>query len=176
MIIGATGLGRCGKETFAEYLEEKYGFAHLDFFTDAVKPELKRRGIKVTRMNGSILGDKMRKEEGMNVMAKRIFDRIDFTKNTIITGLRSVEEVNYIKKHTNDFILVEIYADEDARYKRTGKKQTREDFLKRDKRDIKLKGLGKVIEMADFRIINNTTKKEFGKNIKEFMKKLGVGK
>ena len=176
MIIGATGLGRAGKDTLAKQLVKRYGFGHLDFFEDAVKPELERRGFEITKMNGSILGDQMRKEEGMDVMAKRIFDKINLTKDTVITGFRSPEEVNYIKKHTSDFILVEIYTKEDVRYERTDKKQTKEEFLERDKQDIKLKGLGKVVEMADFRIVNDTTRDEFEKNIKEFMKKLGVGK
>ena len=176
MIIGATGLARCGKETFAEHLVKKYGFAHLDFFKDAIKPELESRGLETTRMNASVLGDQMRKEEGMNVMAKRIFDRIDLTKNNVITGIRSIEEVSYIKKHTKDFHLIEIYADKNVRYGRTDKTKTKEEFFERDKRDIELKGLGKVIKIADFRIVNNTTKGEFRKNIDEFMKKLGVGK
>jgi dephospho-CoA kinase len=173
MIIGLTGLGRSGKDTFAKRLQEKYGFARLDFFSDVVKPEIEKRDLKITRMTGSVLGDKMRKEHGMDIMAKMLFDKIDFRKNTVITGFRSVEEVEYIKEHADKFHLVEVYSDVDARYKRVKENKTKEEFLKRDERDVKLKGLGKVIKMADFKIINNSTKDEFNKNVDKFMKKLG---
>ena len=177
MIIGLTGLARSGKDTFAKRLQERYGFARLDFFSDAIKPELEKRGLEITRMNGSILGDKMRKEHGMDIMAKLIFDKIDLRKNTVITGFRSIEEVNYMKsnKSVGKFYLIEVYADSGIRYERSPKKRdkTKEEFFKRDKRDVKLKGLGKVIKIANFQIINNSTEEEFNKNVDKLMEKLG---
>lgn len=177
MILGITGLACGGKQVAAEYLKDKYGFELLDFAADSIVAEAKTRGLEPTKMNLSILGDELRKTGGMAVFAKIILKKIKSDK-TAITGFRSPEEVDYIRnEYVDDFYLIEIHANPVVRFKRRrpSDPQIEQDFFARDERDIQNKGLGKVIEIADYRIENNNTAEELYAKIDEFMQKAEKG-
>ena len=173
MIIGLTGLARCGKDTMAAYLKEKYGYEIL-VFSDVLVEEAEKRGLEPTKMNLSILGDELRAAEGNAVVAKRLMKKIDKEKEYVLSGVRSPEEVYAIQNEMLDFNLVYIDTERSTRFKRRKPEdpQSEEDFFERDGRDIQNKGLGKVIEMADYTISNNSSVKEFYKKIDELVKKI----
>ncbi len=178
MIIGITGLSRSGKDTAAKYISEKYGFVHLDFYRDVLLKEAKKRGIKEDdKMSMSLLGDDLRAEAGMGVLAKLLLKKMEEGKDYVITGFRSPEEVDFIRNECeDDFWLIEINAAKMTRFSRKNEKdpQTMNEFFQRDMSDIYNKGLSKVLKMADIRINNDSSIEEFYENLDSLMKKIGA--
>jgi len=160
MIIILTGLARSGKTFAANYLKEK-NFNVLTFSNILIK-ECKKRNLEPTKMNLSIVGDKLRKELGMGALGRLILKEIK-SDNYILDGSRSVEEIEEIKKKYPHAKLIFIDARPDIRFSRRNEKDpnNRKVFFSRDMIDIKNKGLGKVIEMADIKLENNGTEDEF---------------
>jgi len=170
VIIGLTGKARSGKDTIAKYLCEHYGFKHYDFYKDVLVPELEKRGLEPTKMNASLVGNEMRKEEGMDIMAKRLLKKID-VPDAVVTGFRSPEEVEYFKEHTHDFTLVFVDAEPEVRFSRRSPldPQTKEEFFKRDEMDEKGKNMEAVFLMADNVIDNNGTLDELYEKVEELL-------
>jgi len=173
VIIGLTGLAGSGKDAAANFLSEKYGYKLL-VFSDILVEEAKKRGTEPTKMNLSILGDELRTETGNAVLAKKILEKIDPEKNYVLSGFRSPEEVYAIQNEVLDFYLVYIDADKATRFKRRRPEdpRTEKEFFARDERDVSNKGLGRVIEMADFTIANNGTLQELEKKVEELLSKI----
>ena len=193
MIIGLTGLARSGKDTVANYLSNKYGFAHLDFARDALFAEADKRGVEKDKMSLSVLGDELRQESGRAVLAKIINskiqqdkpikttisslkkeDKVKQEKSYAITGFRSPEEVDLIRNEHLDFVLIEVSANPVIRFKRrTDKDPDNEElFNARDKRDIYNKGLGEVLKMADYKVLNEDSFEELYLLVDDLMKKI----
>ncbi len=173
MIIGLTGLAGSGKDAAAKFLSEKYGYKLL-VFSDVLKEEAKKRGTEPTKMNLSILGDELRTKSGNTVLAKKLLEKIDPEENYVLSGFRSPEEVYAIQNEVLDFYLVLIDADKTTRFKRRRPEdpQTEKEFFARDERDISNKGLDKVIEMADYTIVNNGTLQELEGKVEELLSKI----
>lgn len=164
-----TGLARSGKDTAARYISEKYGFVWLDMSRDALEPEIKRRNMARTKENLSLCGDILRKEHGMAIVAQRIADiiRQKSIHNAVISGLRSPEETQYFKKLAEPegkCILLKITAETEKRRMRADAK-----IDERDLNDIRSKGFGKVLEMSDYAIENNSTIDAFYSKIDGFI-------
>lgn len=173
MIIGLTGLARCGKDSVAKYLNEKYGYELL-IFSDILVEEAKKRLVEPTKMNLSKLGDEMRQAEGNAVLAKRLLMSINTEKNYAISGFRSPEEVYCIQNEIIDFHLINVNADKATRFKRRTEQDptTEEEFFKRDELDMKNKGLSKVIEMADYTVNNIASLEELYSQIDAIIRKI----
>lgn len=171
-ILGVTGLAGCGKDTVAKYLVEKYNFDWFNF-SDILRDECKKQNIEPTKMNLSKIGDKYREEKGMGGLAVGILEKIKKSeKNKIaITGFRSPEEVDYIRNNVEDFTLIEIRTDPLIRWERRKESdpQNKEEFFERDSRDKELKGLGKVIDISDEVISNNSTVQDLKKETDKFI-------
>lgn len=174
MIIGVTALARAGKDTFALYLKEKYGFQTLNM-SDVLADELARRGMEPTKDNRSLLGDEWRKQHGMDIVIRKTLEKAQAYDNVVITGVRSVEEVDFLRNNSKGFCLVAVVADQDIRFSRIGSldPETPEAFTARDERDVKNKGLGKVIGAAEHTLTNNYTIHEpFYRDIDALMQKI----
>jgi dephospho-CoA kinase len=184
LVIGLTGLASCGKGEFADYLVNKYKFIKL-VFSDILKEEaekrnlLKNKNFEEQKNILSRLGKELRKETGKwEILAEKLVEKIKSgnLEKVVVDGFRSVEEVNLFKKNFQNFYLILIDADEKIRFLRRklqDPETTIEDIKSRDKRDIEVLGLGKVIDMADFKINNNEQDLEnLHKEIDEIMKKI----
>jgi len=172
IVFGITGLARSGKNTAARFLVKKFGFLHFDFYRDVIVELLKKKGLKATKLNASKLGNELRKRYGKGIMgkllAKKILKEIKKFKRKkiviVITGIRSKEEIKEFEKILKSkIILIEIYAPEKERFKRSKLKSFKE-FKEREKLD-KEKGLGEVLKLAKFRI-KNILRKEMKKELK----------
>lgn len=166
-------MARCGKDTIAEYLRDKYGYKIL-VFSDVLKEEAVKRGIEPTKMNLSILGDELRETGGNAVLAKKLLESIDTEKDYVISGFRSPEEVFAIQNEVIDFYLVYVDAEKATRFKRRKEvdPQDEKGFFERDERDIQNKGLGRVIEMADYTVDNNGALDELYRKTEELIKEI----
>jgi len=145
--------------------------------SDVLRDELLRQGKEPTKKNMALLGDEWRKIYGMDIVMRKTLERAEKYERTVITGIRSIEEVEYIRHNAKSFCLVAIVADAEVRFSRRNEldPQTREEFFARDEIDIKNKGLGKVISAAEFCLVNNySTKEEFHAEIDKLMTKIGI--
>lgn len=169
LIFGLTGLAACGKGEASDYLKS-HGFKKF-VFSDFLKKEAKKRGMVSNDLEKqkellSKLGDDLRKRSGkMEILAIMIIDEIKKKKlnKVVVDGFRSVEEVNIFRETYPEFKLIFIDTPEEIRFqrrKRDDPKANLKSFRERDKRDIKEKGLGKVIEVADIKIKNDDTRED----------------
>ncbi len=170
MIIGLTGLARSGKDTVADYFVKKHGFKKL-VFSDMLKQEAEKRGMPKDKMTLSVLGSRLREEKGNAVLAKLLAEKIEEGKDYLLVGFRSPEEVDYIRNEFQEFVLVRVDADRAVRYKRRSREdpQEQEKFFARDEYDMATKGLGKVLDMADYVIKNNGTLSELYDKVEQLL-------
>lgn len=166
IVLGLTGLMRSGKDFAAEYISKKYNYKILTM-SDIIKEELIKKGKPHSKMDISIYADELRKIYGNDIIMKRTIEKAQSFDKVIITGVRSPEEIDYIKNHTPIFKLIIIDASKEVRFQRRidTDPQNSQDFFARDELDILLKGLGKVIEMADFKINNDSTEENLYEQI-----------
>ncbi len=128
---------------------------------DAIRDDLTEKGIEITPENMGKYALKIRKENGMDVVAKKTFKKISnkSINKLIIEGLRNYEEVEYFKSHIENFFIIAVHASPKTRFVRLQKRKREDDsikwevFLDRDKREINF-GISKLIALADFMIIN----------------------
>jgi len=176
-IIGLTGYHRAGKDVVSDYLKENYGFKTLTF-SDALKKRLEEKGKKVTKNNLSKEGDELRKEKGRGGLAKELYNIIENKEweKVVMNGFLSPEEVEYIQEKPCEFHLIEIRAEPEIRFQRRSEDEPdeKEEFLKRDKRDIEKKGADEAIKMAEYILENNSDLESLYKKIDRLMEKLSI--
>jgi dephospho-CoA kinase len=176
MIIGLTGRIASGKGVISDFLKEN-GLEYLSL-SQEVREEAKTRGIPIERKYLQDLGNQMRGEEGLEVLAKRAIKKIDTNKNYIIDAIRNTGEVYELKRvFQNNFYLIGVDADSEMRWRNMqnrGKEsdpKTFEGFLEIDKRDFEEnEGNGqqvkKCMELANYHILNNGTIEDLKDKIK----------
>jgi dephospho-CoA kinase len=164
MIIGLTGSNCSGKDTVAEYISKRYGYKHFSL-SDVIREIMKEKGIELVRENLIIFGTKLRKENGNGVLAKNVLGKMDLDGKYCITSIRHSDEVNELRKR-KDFVLVNVDAPQDMRFKRMqrrkrqGDPDTLEKFIELEKRECQTEGseqqLRKTANMADVTFINDS--------------------
>src|SRR5574341_1238407 len=159
LIVCLTGMPGAGKSTIADGLKTK-GFEKITM-GDAVRAEAARRKIEPTGANLGKFMLELREKNGPGAVAELIKDQIANSKSDVILidGVRSIAEVNVLKKFGTVKIL-SIHASSDTRFKflsgraRSDAPSDREDFVKRDSREIGV-GMSESIALADETISNN---------------------
>ena len=159
LIVCLTGMPGAGKSTIAEALKSK-GFDKITM-GDAVRTEAARRKIELTGENLGKLMLELREKNGPGAVAELIKDQIANSKSNvvIIDGVRSIAEVEVLKKFGTVKILA-IHASGDTRFgfltnrKRSDDPENREDFSKRDSREMSV-GMSESIALADETLSNN---------------------
>lgn len=172
MILGICGYASGGKDTLADYLVEKYNFVHLDFYRDILIGQLKERGLEINKINASKLGNELREKGGRGALAKIMAEKVDLSKDYVVTGIRSPEEAEELRKKAG-FTLIYIQTSLDKRFERRKPEdpQTFEEFKSRDELD-KQKGIDKVVESADILISNDGSIDELHSMINDLLEKL----
>jgi dephospho-CoA kinase len=144
---------------------------------DIVRQETAKNGLPPTDENLGGTGTKLRREEGMDAIAKRCVPiiRSHDSPVVVVDGTRNIEEINYFKKEFgNDFVLVAIQAPFELRFKRVKNRVRSDDMLsieelrKRDERE-KGWGLDKAIEIAEITINNTGSLERFRKEIEKML-------
>lgn len=149
-----------GKSTVASYLQEK-GFS-IVIMGDAVREEARRQGLEPTDANLGNMMLKLRQELGQGAVAHLILKKIERDNNTsnlVIDGIRSIQEVEVLKK-IGEVRLLAIHASQDTRFRhlqergRSDAPATSDEFAGRDRRELSV-GISEAIALADETIPNN---------------------
>lgn len=185
LIVGVVGQIASGKSVLVEYLKKEYNFTSFSLST-IVHEELEKDNIKeFTRETMQEIGNRLRRENGDGILARRAVDRLNEQKKEriIIEGIRNPGEIEFLKKNPN-FILIGVKANRELRYKRLLSRAKPWDaknwnnFVKIDRQDLgfgqKKSGqqVGKCYDYCDYIITNNKDLDDFQKKIEELMKKI----
>ena len=169
-LIGVAGMPGAGKATVEEIVRNMG--CSVVVMGDEIRDEAKRRGLKPTPENLGMVMLKLREEEGPNVVAERCIPKIEKAdgKIVVVDGIRSSHEVEKFKRHFPSFTLIAVYASPATRFQRLFKRSRSDDpkvwdtFAERDMRELSV-GLGNVIAMADYLIVNEGTKNQLKRQI-----------
>lgn len=188
MIIGVVGKIAAGKTTVAKFFEEK-GFCRvscsdplIDLLTHNVSdyswiPELPEKA-EPTRDRLIEFGKYLKDKYGGDILIRLAVDKKRHCKNIVIDGVRSIEEVETIKRLGGKVIYVE--ARPEVRYERLRKRgaekdkviQSFEDFLRMDEEEEKLYHTTKLKEVADYVIVNEGTLEDLREKVEEIIGEL----
>lgn len=167
IIIGLTGSLGSGKGVVSDFFKDK-GYTSF-VLSDVIRDYAKQHGIEETRENLQNIGNKLRDEDGADILAKIIYKKAK-EKNLskiLVDGIRNPGEVDFFRKF-DDFFLIAVNASRGKRFKmlvdrqREGDIISWEEFLKLDDRDSGVgeadsgQAVGKCIELADYRFVNES--------------------
>src|SRR3989344_4191713 len=177
LIIAFCGKKYSGKDEWCKYLSERYGFRQMDFSKDGLNPILEKEGKAVTRDNQVELVGKLRKEKGIDVLAKILSEKI--TGNSTISGLRHKEEADYLRgKFKEGFYLIAVDAGDRIRYERSLKQKVKgegehsfEQFISREQLPTE-RVIPETMKLADYTVTNNGTKEELHMQVDQAICKL----
>jgi dephospho-CoA kinase len=184
MIIGVCGSIAAGKETLTSYFREK-GFVYFET-RQIIIEELKKLGLELSRTNMQNWADEQREKFGVGAIMKVMLERAqkDTTKNYMFDSLRNDGEAEFLRKQQKDFVLIGVDAPREIRFKRAVARAKPsdpviwEDFLAVDERDLndKENPLGqqtqKLLDIADFVILNDSGLEKSRKQVEEIYSKI----
>ncbi|MFP3217976.1 AAA family ATPase [Acidianus sp.] len=167
-VILITGMPGSGKTLFANLLREK------GFYVISMGDVLRKRYEKDAKIGERMMdfAKRIREIYGEGVVARLSMEEITPTMSRIaFEGVRSLAEVEEFKRIGNP-IIIAIHSPPSLRYQRMISRmrpddsKNIEDLRRRDLDEIRL-GIGGVIALADYIIINDTTIDEFKKRAEE---------
>lgn len=160
--LALVGMPGSGKTLCASYLEAQ-GFYQFRFGSIVVN-EVQRRGWEVNPANERIVREEFRKNEGMDVMAKRALPHLKAALEThpsiVIDGLYSFAEYKTLHhEFGGSMVVVAIFSARHLRYERltsrTERPLTVEEAETRDYLEIENLEKGGPIALADYTLLNN---------------------
>lgn len=147
---------------------------------DEVRAEAVRRGLPLTDESIGGTGSALRREEGMDAIARRCVPKIREHKGDVlvIDGIRNIEEINFFKTQFGRYFkLIAINTPFEVRFERVKKRARPDDMVtigelkRRDDRE-KGWGLARAMDQAD-KILNNIDSiEEFREEIRKLLVKL----
>ncbi len=181
IIIGLIGEKGAGKGTVSKYLIKKYKAVHYGT-SKILRRTLEDLHVPVSRDNLAKLALVLKEGYGPSIIIDSLVKDIERNGSDIIIadGIRMHGDVEPLKKrYGRHFYLVYVYADLKLRYKRTKarKEKEREDkttfqqFLEEEGKltEVAIHEIGKK---ADFKLNNNGSANDLGKQVDEMMKKI----
>ena len=182
MILGITGTDGAGKGTVVDYLVKEKGFIHSSARALIIE-EIETRGLPNDRNHMRIVANDLRKKHGNDYIVMFYLERTKKTgdKKVVIDSLRTVAEAETLKK--NGGILIAVDADQEVRYERVQARRSESDqvsfeefkqheALEMDDPDPHGLQKAKVIQMADYTILNNGTFEDVYVQVENILEKL----
>lgn len=175
MILGLSGSISAGKDMLADHLQEKFGLMHISL-GDIVREIAQAQHGSIERPILNKVATELRQTYGGSVLVERAIDRyhnsIRNYPGLVITGVRSLGELNAIKEQGGKIVYVD--APIEVRHKRNQDRQrdeeaklTLEQFKAREETELysgisdKDFNITKIGEMADIKLNNTGTPEEF---------------
>jgi dephospho-CoA kinase len=172
MIICITGMPGSGKSTAAAILKRK-GFKIIEM-SDFAREIMREKHMKIRMKSLAEFANQMKKESGMDVLARLTAKKVSARGDTVINGIRNMEEIKCLKKRFGSgLLIIAITAPPRLRYNRLHDKRSNvesyKEFLWREK-DEKFKGTVKVLDTADIIVANAGTRAELRSDIEKAVK------
>jgi len=163
MIIGLTGKNAAGKGEVAKVLASG-GFEQFSL-SDELRRVLEDRGIEPSRDALIEGGRRIRREQGLDALARRVAQQFTNGLNQVVDSIRNPEEVRFLRTLKN-FYLLAVEASADVRFERArvrarpGDAIDIESFEEAEKRELvsddpSAQQLIETIKMADFTLEND---------------------
>jgi len=182
IIIGITGTDGAGKGEVVKYLVEKRDFVHYHGRALFLE-EIEKRGLPKNRENMRLVANDLRRRFGNDYIVRLFIEcaRERGDENIIIDSIRAIAEVEKLKKH--DGILIAVDTDQKIRYERIQSRASesdtisfeefiRQETLEMDDPDPSGMQKAKVIEIADYLIVNNGSVEELHRQVEGVLKKI----
>jgi len=180
MHIGLTGTNAAGKTTILKYLKGK-GYPAYSL-SDILRQELQAQKLAFSRTNLIEIGNKLRKEYGPGVLAKRIIQHFhskpDLTEYSIIDSIRNPAEISALRT-LNNFILIGIDAPLELRFERAQRRNRQENvtsleaFQKmgelENSQEPDSQNISACLQNADYKIINDGSETALKQQVDEII-------
>ncbi len=134
---------------------------------DIVRELAQNRGIEPTPEKLGEFMLTLRNEKGPTIVAAKTIEKIrqNGSLRICVEGLRSLQEVDMLSSEFYDFFIIAVHSSPRTRFTRLTARERRDDpktheiFTDRDRREIGV-GLGDVLAIADFAIVNEGSLEE----------------
>ncbi|GAB6134599.1 dephospho-CoA kinase [Thermococcus prieurii] len=174
MIVIVTGMPGSGKSRIVKEFEKR-GFPSVSL-GDIVREETVKRGLELTKENVAKVSIRLRQELGQNAVAKLAVEKVrallEESPLVVIDGVRSLDEVGTFRGAFpgEKIVIVAVHTPPKLRFERLKARgrhddpQSWEDFEERDWKELRF-GIGGVIAMADYMLINDGSKEEYEEKV-----------
>ncbi|MDK2869102.1 MAG: hypothetical protein PWP39_337 [Pyrococcus sp.] len=185
MIILLVGMPGSGKSVVAKEFEKR-GIPVVSM-GDAIREEAEKRGIPKTPEGLKEVSLKVREELGPGAVAiltvPKVRGLLELNPIVVVEGVRSPYEVEEFRKEfkNEEIKVVAIHSSPKSRFQRLLRRQrsddpkTWEEFVDRDRKELSF-GIGEVIALADYIIVNECGFDEFKANIEKLISMIFNGK
>lgn len=185
IIIGITGTLGAGKGTIVDYLVGEKGFVHYSVRAFLLE-KIKERGLPENRDSMYNLANELRAKHGPSYVSDQLYlMALEFGKDCVIESIRTPGEIESLRGKGHFFLLA-TDADPAVRYRRILLRQSETDlvswetFSANEKREMSTtdpnkQNLRKCIEMADFVLLNNSTKKDLIRQVDQVLDQVMKG-
>ena len=176
-IICLVGMPGTGKGEVGKILEQEK--IPIVVMSSVVREEVKKRNLALNIKNLDNVAVDLRKKFGKDVVAKRVAEKVKKIKSDLVCvdGVPNIEEI-YLLKNAGDVVIVSVNAPEKTRFERLTKRgesrdpKNFEEFKWREQKQINF-GIGKVIESADYEIVNNGSVENLRKKVMKILAYIG---
>ncbi len=165
----------CGKEELLK-LASQAGFSVIRM-GDMVREEAAKRDISPIDEGIGGMAHREREIHGPDVWARRTLERIT-SDRVVIDGVRSLDEIAAFRQAFGKGLwIIAIHASPRTRYRRISNRGREDDVLTeeelhvRDLRELRW-GLGEVIALADYLIVNEGTLEEFENEVRKVLNEI----
>ena len=186
-IIGFVGMPGSGKSVASD-VARSMGL-NVVVMGDVIRKEAARLGLEPSDKNLGMIGSMLREKEGADAIARRTLEialagtgkekEKEKDSLVVVDGIRSAEEVEFFRRSSGEFHLIEIRADPRSRLDWISNRGRPDDLY--DRRPDALKGresrevgwgMKRAFDEADIRIENDGGLCEFKRSVKDLIEKL----
>ena len=183
ILLTFVGMVGSGKDTCADYLQERYKIPSI-YFGGMVYDEVAKRGLDAV-LDERYVREDMRAKEGPAVLAKRVAAKVEEyikegKKRIILNGLYSWSEYKYLSEEFGDqFVCIAIAMPRLLRYKRVLNRKdphrsyTLPQIIQREIDEIEHLEKGGPIARADYTLNNSESQEGLFKQLDDVLKEIG---
>ena len=176
-LVIIAGMPGAGKSIIAT------AFREMDFpiivMGDIIREETQKRGLAATPANTKKVMLELRERDGLGAVAKCCLEELEKITSDIIVieGCRSIAEIDVFDDYATGVTIVCVHSSPSIRFARLQDRGRDDDpldwttFRERDLREISV-GLGGVIALADWMLINEGSVDEILTESRELAKRL----
>jgi len=171
-----TGMPGAGKSIVTEMAREKGIPTYC--MGDVIRNEtIKKYGV-ITPENMRRTSKELREKYGDDIVARKTLEMIKEKEGIVVVdGVRSLVEVEVFRKAGESVEIIAVHASPKTRFrrilerKRPGDPKTWDEFVKRDMTELSF-GIGNVIALADYMIVNEESIEETKKQVLKVFEKV----